>query len=664
MRPVPNDPPDIPDDSKLLDQTSAETETRPDMPTLSRLPAGSTRLREDQAAAPPAPARTGHSHPVQAGRAQPLEVGSVLGDCLITGQLGSGSSCRIFLALHQRLQVPVALKIVCPNESGDVTLVYQHLQFEARVLARLNHPHIIRLWDFVSESPYPHLVLEHIEGPSLAELIHHSGRLAADRALQIAVQVAEGLGAAAKGGVVHRDVKPGNIVLHRDGHAKLVDFGHALVGGEVAAETSGIESRAMEPIGTPAYIAPEQCGGGSTIDYRADIYALGATLYHALTGRLPFTGPTQRDVLFKQARQQAIAPYVLVPSVPQDLSDLIMLMMAKDPNDRPQSYEEVLAALQHARGLVVGRRAGPAFTLSPAPPPAVEDTPRPPAGPDAQLGRLMEEALAAIAAGKRQRAFRLLAAATELEPREEQAWSLLAGVATRPKQVLAALRRVVALNPRNESARRRLRSARLEAGLAALRAGNKPQARRHLLRVVADDAQNQKAWLNLAAAAEFALESAIALEQVLVLNPGSEPALRWLAKHRARQARPGSPWSCPLCMSEASEAQVRCQRCQAVLSLGDLEAVVTNDRANQELMRQAIARYEAGRRQRSRFLPYYWLGLAYLNTKRVGPALHCLRVASKLRPDLAIFRARVRALAARVTKTGSEADASARTDQS
>jgi tetratricopeptide (TPR) repeat protein len=663
MRPVPNDPPATPDDSNLQDRTSAETETRPDMPTLSRLPAGSTRLREDQAAAPPGPARMGHSHPVQSGRAQPLEVGSVLGDCLITGQLGSGSSCRIFLALHQRLQVPVALKVVWPTDSGEDGLVYQHLQFEARVLARLNHPHIIRLWDFVSESAYPHLVLEHVEGPSLAELIHHSGRLAADRALQVAVQVAEGLAAAAKGGVVHRDVKPGNIVLHRDGHAKLVDFGHALLGGEAAA-TSGIGSAATEPIGTPAYLAPEQCGGGSTIDYRADIYALGATLYHALTGRLPFTGPTQRDVLFKQARQQPIAPYVLVPSVPQDLSDLIMMMMAKDPNDRPQTYEEVLAALQHARGLAVGRRTGAALTLSPPPAPAVEDTPRAPASGDASLGRLMEEALAAIAAGKRRRAFRLLAAATELEPREEQAWSLLAGVATRTQQVLTALQRVVALNPTNESARRRLRSARLEAGLAALRAGNKPLARRHLLRVVAEDAHNQKAWLNLAAAAEFALESALALEQVLVLNPSSEPAHRWLTKHRARQARPGSPWCCPLCQSEATEAQVRCQRCQAVLSLGDLEAVVTNDRANQELMRQAIARHEAGRRQRSRFLPYYWLGLAYLNAKRFGPALHCLRVAAKLRPELAIFRARVRALAARVTKTGGEEDASPRADQS
>jgi tetratricopeptide (TPR) repeat protein len=511
-------------------------------------------------------------------------------------------------------------------------------------LALLNHPHIVRLWDFVDNPAYPHLVLEHVGGPSLADLIRHSGRLSPERAVQIIAQIAEGVGAAAKIGVVHRDVKPGNILLHRDGKAKLVDFGQALViGGEVAALARGVAPPLAGPVGTPAYMPPEQCWGAVTIDHRADIYALGATLYHAVTGRLPFSGRTRREVVFKQARQHPVAPHEVVPGLSRTLSAVILTMMAKDPNDRYQSAEDVLSALERARV------PAPAGAPKPVRLNSREVGPRARPGMELKRVRLMDEAVAALTAGNKAKAQRLLLAFTELDPRSEHAWLLLADVAPRPRQTVAALLRALAINPGNGRARECLRGARLEAGLASLRDGNKREARQHLLRVVAEDWRNERAWLALGAAADLVQDTVTALEQVLAINPANPQARQWRAQHQGRQAGAGSPCRCPLCRSASAAVHGRCPSCQAVLSLGNLDAILDNHRADQKQMREAIAHYEAERRNRSEFASYYWLGLAYLNANRPGPGTRCLRVAAKLRPDYPVFRCVVRRLAKRVS---------------
>src|SRR5262249_26367796 len=148
---------------------------------------------------------------------------------------------------------------------------------------------------------HPYLVLDLIEGLSLGELIHQSGRLQLDRATEIILQAAEGLAAALALGVVHRDVKPGNILIARNGTAKLADFGLAVVSHRGLLTREGLPS-AHAPAGTPAYMAPEQFYTPEHADHRADVYSLGATFYHALTGGAPFEAPSVRELLRMQAR--------------------------------------------------------------------------------------------------------------------------------------------------------------------------------------------------------------------------------------------------------------------------------------------------------------------------------------------------------------------------
>jgi tetratricopeptide (TPR) repeat protein len=627
-----------------LDNADATTiETQPEMvlrtctaavgPPAPREPAPGTApgTLSSAAPAPPAPGAAG----------QPLHVGTVLGKCLITARLGKGSSCQVFQALHQGLNIQVALKVLWLNGPGQNQQVYESLKCEARLLALLNHPHVVRVWDFVDDVHYPHLVLEYVEGLSLADLIRHSGRLSPDRAVQIITQVADGLAAAARMGVLHRDVKPGNILLHKEGQAKLVDFGHAaLVLEHKTVQAFGTGASPQGSIGTPAYIAPEQCLGTAVADHRADIYSLGATFYHAVTGRMPFTGRTHHEMLFKQVQEQAVPPLELVPDLPPALSDVILTMMAKDPNDRYQTYEELLAALRQAH-----RPTRPASESVPSR--AIPAPPNAPAAADDERVRLMEEAEAAVKAGNKVRALRPLLAYTELDAHNERAWLLLAGVAGSAAQAVAALEHALAVNPGNERTQADLCQARLRAGMAALQAGNKLEAQNYLLQVVKADPDNEQAWLGLAAAAELAYETAAALARVVAINPSNEQAGRWLAQHRARQGGAASPWRCPLCQAPADTPQGRCPSCQAVLSLADLDSLWANDRVDLAQVRQAIARYEGARQTRSEFASAYWLGLAHLNAKQLVPALRHLLVAMRLRPEYTVFGARVRALVER-----------------
>jgi tetratricopeptide (TPR) repeat protein len=268
----------------------------------------------------------------------------------------------------------------------------------------------------------------------------------------------------------------------------------------------------------------------------------------------------------------------------------------------------------------------------------------------------MDEAVAAINAGNKARALRLLVACTELDADNEQTWLMLASVAGSAQQAVAALERALAINPSNKGAQADLCQARLRAGLAALQGGKKLEAQDYLLQVVNADPGNEQAWLGLAAAAELAYETAAALARVVAINPTNQQASRWLAQHRARKGGSASPWRCPLCQEPAATAQGRCPSCHAVLSLADLEALLANDSVDLAQMRQAIARYEGARAAHSGFANSYWLGLAHLNAKQLAPALECLQLAARLRPDYPIFGARVKALAERFGPSQPAAD--------
>jgi serine/threonine protein kinase len=287
-------------------------------------------LRSSQPA-PAAPARQPLS----------LEIGSVLGRCLLLEKVGQGAAGMVFRGIHRSFNIPVAVKVLRANSLEVDAAAFQCFRREAQLLAKLNHPNIVRVWDFEDDPEFPYLVLEYVEGFSLAELIQQSGRLQAHRAVRIVRQTAMGLEAALQLGIIHRDVKPGNILLTRDGNVKLADLGLAVL----VADLTGTGQRSEGMAGTAAYMSPEQAASGATVDHRSDIYALGATFYHMLTGHLPFTGRSAMEMLLKHAREPLVPPSEVVPGLDERISRLVVRMMAKKPQDRVQTYAELLAEL-------------------------------------------------------------------------------------------------------------------------------------------------------------------------------------------------------------------------------------------------------------------------------------------------------------------------------
>jgi predicted Ser/Thr protein kinase len=271
------------------------------------------------------------------------KVGDLLGKCLLTAPLGKGGHGAVFTALHQTLNIPVAVKVLFADGRRADESIRRQLRHEAQVLARLNHPNVTRILDF-DDGEIPYVVMEYVEGPSLADLIAQTGGLRVERAIEIFRHCVRGLQAAWAHGIVHRDIKPGNILLTKNGEAKLADLGLALTNSNTVAKPVSANT---EPVGTCAYMAPEQARTADEVDFRADIYSLGATFYHTVTGRLPFQARSPRELLMKHLTEQVVPPHILDPlQVDIGTSNLIVRMMAKQPHDRFDSYEELLTAMK------------------------------------------------------------------------------------------------------------------------------------------------------------------------------------------------------------------------------------------------------------------------------------------------------------------------------
>jgi serine/threonine protein kinase len=271
--------------------------------------------------------------------------GTVLGKYLLTETIGKGTSGIVFRALNQVLNLSVAVKVLSLPEDGSAGNALDALAAEARLLASLNHPNIVRLWDFEADPHMPYLVMEYVDGASLAELIRQSGRLSVERALELMCQVIEGLDSAWSLGIVHRDVKPHNILVSREGRPKIADLGLAVV-----VDGTQTEGNKGELAGTAAYMSPEQgLLADQPVDFRSDIYSLGATLYHALTGRTPYTGQSTRELMHLHAHGTPLPPHELVPGLSPEVSEVVLTMMARHPDDRYQSAAELLTVL---RGLL------------------------------------------------------------------------------------------------------------------------------------------------------------------------------------------------------------------------------------------------------------------------------------------------------------------------
>jgi tRNA A-37 threonylcarbamoyl transferase component Bud32 len=271
----------------------------------------------------------------------PPEPGALIGKCELMQVIGHGASSIVYRAKHRSLACDVVLKILLP-ENDDA----QHNRLltinEARLLARLNHPNILRVFDFTDVGRWPHIITELVDGPSFAKLIKERRVLPTDIALPLMCQTAEALSYAhATMHVVHCDIKPENILLSQAMQVKLADFG--LAKSDITIPDLAQAFPAGVVAGSPSYIAPEQVEGGrDACDLRSDMYALGATMYHAVTGRTPFNDPDPVQLMVKRLSEAPIPPHLVNPKIERRVSQLIMSMMARDPNNRIQTWDELL----------------------------------------------------------------------------------------------------------------------------------------------------------------------------------------------------------------------------------------------------------------------------------------------------------------------------------
>jgi serine/threonine protein kinase len=274
------------------------------------------------------------------------ESGTQVGTYILQEKLGEGVSCHVFRGWDQSRSFPVALKILNWANVYDRPAAMKQLRMEAAALARVKHPLVIRFLDFGFDPRWPYLVTEFFEGRPLGELLRSGGALPPAWGLFIISQMVDALGAAWQAGLVHRDIKPDNILVGPNGNGKLIDFGLA----KADAIQANQEKCGPELAGTAAYLSPEQAKDASIVDHRADIYSLGVTLYETLTGRLPFEGRNRVQVIFQHLNSQPVPPIQRDPSLPSLASDLCLWMLTKNPDDRPQNYEE----LRHAFDTVCG----------------------------------------------------------------------------------------------------------------------------------------------------------------------------------------------------------------------------------------------------------------------------------------------------------------------
>ena len=256
----------------------------------------------------------------------------------ILGKIGTGGMADVYKAKDHKLNRYVAVKVLKPEFREDTTFI-RKFRSEAQAAAGLTHPNIVNVFDVGDDEGVYYIVMELIEGITLKEYIAKKGKLSIKEATSIAIQVSMGLEAAHNHGIVHRDVKPQNIIISTDGKVKVTDFGIAR-----AASSNTISSNVM---GSVHYSSPEQVRGGYS-DEKSDIYSLGITLYEMVTGRVPFDGDTTVAIAIKHLQEEMVPPSVYTEDLPHSLEQIILKCTQKSVNRRYEKMEEVIADLKHS----------------------------------------------------------------------------------------------------------------------------------------------------------------------------------------------------------------------------------------------------------------------------------------------------------------------------
>jgi serine/threonine protein kinase len=266
---------------------------------------------------------------------------TIAGRYKLEGRLGVGGMASVHLAFDQRLERYVAIKLLAEHLADDATFV-SRFRREALAAARLVHPNIVQVFDFgLDETHHQHfIVMEHVPGRSCAELLRDRGRLDVEQAVEIVTQACRGLDYAHRNGVVHRDVKPGNLLVSDAGVIKLADFGIAR-----ATDQSSI-TQIGSVLGTAAYLSPEQARGEEA-GPRADLYSLGVVAYQLLSGRLPYEATSLSELALKQQRESPPPLNELDPQVPPQLAQAVAMALAIDQEARPRDAMVLAEALRN-----------------------------------------------------------------------------------------------------------------------------------------------------------------------------------------------------------------------------------------------------------------------------------------------------------------------------
>ncbi len=259
----------------------------------------------------------------------------------IVREIARGGMANVYLAHDTLLDRAVALKVLPAELSRDPAFV-ERFRLEAQAVASLNDPAIVAVYDWGQEQSTSFIVMEYVEGRTLRDVINQ-GIVEPDQAAKIAADIAKALSAAHRAGVVHRDVKPGNVLITPTDQVKVADFGIARANGAGDGLT-----RTGAVMGTATYFSPEQAQG-MPVDARSDVYSLGIVLYEMVTGGVPFTGDSAVSVAYLHVREPVVAPSQRQPSVPLGLETIILTCLAKDPTDRYQSADELRADLLRFR---------------------------------------------------------------------------------------------------------------------------------------------------------------------------------------------------------------------------------------------------------------------------------------------------------------------------
>jgi len=262
----------------------------------------------------------------------------------IIGKVGAGAMAVVYKARQISLNRTVAIKVL-PRRFSENPEYVQRFYKEGQAAGKLNHPNIVQAIDVGEAGGYHYFVMEFVEGKTIADDINAGHLFGEQEAIEIMIQVCHALQHAHAHGLVHRDVKPKNIMINKQGVVKLADMG-------LARETTDIEAAQSEEgkaYGTPYYIAPEQIRGKIDIDGRADIYGLGATFYNMVTGRVPFTGDDSAEIMKKHLKEKLVPPDHINTSLSAGVSEVIEIMMAKHREDRYSNVEEVLTDLEALR---------------------------------------------------------------------------------------------------------------------------------------------------------------------------------------------------------------------------------------------------------------------------------------------------------------------------